>query len=515
MEHLLSPAIEKEFEKKQIDKNLSLSILRAFNRGEYDRFQNVIPGEIPSPDGRSIIDTTGKIRLKLEKSQARRQLSGLLGHKRAEELLSKAPSQASSVMLNREHLREIGIFLLPYTAYGILNGGSATSYLDEQKNSGFSPELFQLYKQRFQAIAQEYAGKAKGICPALVQRDGSPGPSYLELKLRALLLLIREYQHKSGDKSSHPLQIFQMTSVSNNREIAEAFQHYRNSPIIAPLIKECGIDPCRVETGIQPLISAYTHSREGRPKQLFTTAHGKEQSLLPLPGGHGQNFIALKEVYKGLLRRGYRFAMLGNVDNLGTSPDPVLIAYLALKGSQAAFEFSYKTAVDIKGGILVRDRQGSLTCADIGAAISPESVEEEEKKGTPILFNCASGIFNLEFLCSNIDRICSELPTRFSDQNKDAGSYSQAEQVTWEIIGMLDDFLIFGVRKTERFLAAKLLSESFLTNGLDLDTPAFPDTEKNGIKLRDLSTMLYQGLSKKLTSAYGMQLSRGIWRPTA
>ena len=28
---------------------------------------------------------------------------------------------------------------------------------------------------------------------------------------------------------------------------------------------------------------------------------------------------------------------------------------------------------------------------------------------------------------------------RFSDQNKDAGHYSQAEQVTWEVIALMED----------------------------------------------------------------------------
>ena len=40
------------------------------------------------------------------------------------------------------------------------------------------------------------------------------------------------------------------------------------------------------------------------------------------------------------------------------------------------------------------------------------------------------------------------LPVRFSDQDKDAGRYSQAEQVTWEIIGMLEDFISLALTNT-------------------------------------------------------------------
>ena len=61
---------------------------------------------------------------------------------------------------------------------------------------------------------------------------------------------------------------------------------------------------------------------------------------------------------------------------------------------------------------------------------------------------------------------------RFTDQDKDAGRYSQAEQVTWEVAGILPAFLSFAVDKYDRFIAAKLFAETLLTSGAAAATVA-------------------------------------------
>jgi hypothetical protein len=512
MEHTLPPVsdpLNEQFQIHHIDRDLTLSILEKFNNGVFDSVQPVRVSSIPEPDGKQIIDMTSPdINLSMSRTEASARLEELFGKSR-DDLLPPG----KNLSLDRKTLSGIGIELFGKSAFGVLNGGSATSYIDEKKNHGFDAELFELYREPFREIAEIAAGKAKGITPAFTHPDGTPGPSFMELKMRALLIGIMAYQKATGDRESSPLPLFQMTSISNDRQIREAYESYRESPWLSDLISECGIDVTHARTGIQPLIAAYTHSTYGKPKALFSSAFGKEHTLLPLPGGHGQNFIALKEVYRSLFEEGCRFAWLGNVDNLGSSPDPFMLGYLALSGKEAAFEFSFKTAVDSKGGILVRDSRNRINCADIGPAVAPEEVARLDESGKPVLFNCASAIFDLEKLCGQIDHIISSLPTRFSDQQKDAGEYSQAEQVTWEVIGMMEDFLIFGVKKQERFLAAKLLSESLLTSGLGLDSALFPDRSKGDTTLRELGTMLHNGLAEKLSSAYGLKLEGGRWIP--
>jgi UTP--glucose-1-phosphate uridylyltransferase len=302
-----------------------------------------------------------------------------------------------------------------------------------------------------------------------------------------------------------------MTSPFTDAETSLALARYAEHPMLAELIGRTGCRITEAATGVQALIAAYTHSSEGRPKRIFARAFGKENSVLPLPGGHGRNFKALRRIYGALRNEGKKFAYLTNVDNLGSTVDPVELALLALSGKKAAFDFSYRTPVDVKGGILVFDQFGRMNCADIGAAISLEEVLRAEKGGTPLLFNCATGIFDLEYLTDRIGDIVENLPTRFSDQDKDAGRYSQAEQVTWEIIGMLDDFLIFAVDKYDRFLANKLLVENLLMSGIGAPGRLPGGTETAG--LGEVAAKLRSGLEAKLAGEYGMALVGKRWVP--
>ncbi len=209
-------------------------------------------------------------------------------------------------------------------------------------------------------------------------------------------------------------------------------------------------------------------------------------------------------MYRRIHEQGKRFVYMGNVDNIGFTIDPVSLAILALRDAQAGFDFAFRTPVDVKGGILVYDTDGHLTCGDIGPAVSKEEVFTAEESGKKILFNCATGLFNLDYLVPHIDEIVERLPMRISDQNKDAGAYSQAEQVTWEVIGMLDNPLIFGIDKYRRFLAAKMLLETLLTSGIDTERAA---------EYQSTAPELSEGLARVLREEYGMELSDGRWRP--
>ena len=518
----ISPDVRENMESKNIDVELSLSILAAFNRGEFDHFEPITVGEMPNVDGSTVIDFTGEPSIALPAATARERLADMLPESIAERLGELATeSKGDDLVFERPALEELGLLLMPRVAYGVLNGGSATSYADTTKNSSFSSELFELLGDTFERMAELSRGRAKGLTPAFVQPDGSFGPSFLQLKMRNLLVTALRSQAAldawaPGSAGTLPvplLPFFQMTSIHTDDELAASYTDYRSEQPLADLIGLTGLDPTDAESAVQPLISAYTHSEEGRPKRVFTKAWGRENETLPLPGGHGQNFSVLRDVYRRLYDGGKRFVYLGNVDNLGFLPDPVEVAYLALSGKQAGFDFAYKTPVDVKGGILVRDQAGHLNCADIGPAVSKKDVAQAEEAGKPILFNAATGLFSLDFLVPNIDRIVKELPTRFTDQDKDAGRYSQAEQVTWEVIGMLDDFLVFSVSKWNRLLAAKLLSETLMTSGIALDDPAYPTSDDPTNDLRSTAEKLHEGLVSKLENEYGMRRENGRWEP--
>ena len=200
---------------------------------------------------------------------------------------------------NLTGLTALGLLLYPKTAYGVLNGGSATSYVDEKKNNAFSPKLMELCREPFDRIAELARGRAKGITPACIHPDGTPGPSYMELKMRGMLIRELIYRELSGDDTPQGSALFQMTSVNNDDEVAEAYAGYRNSPFLQELIDQLGSDITSCRSGVQPMIGAFTHSDEGDPKQVFLGADGK--SPLPLPGGPRSEFRGFREDLQGSL----------------------------------------------------------------------------------------------------------------------------------------------------------------------------------------------------------------------
>ena len=504
----MTPELKSRMQELNIDIPLTLEILERLNDPARKEPEPVKVSGIPGIDGKRVLDRRGDAPVELSEETAARRLREL---DLPEKIAASGKKENGIIRFSRRDLEEIGLALLPQVAYGVLNGGSASSYGDHKKNQGFSAPLFDLCREPFERAAALCEGRAKGITPAFIHPDGTPGPSFMELKMRALLLRIRQYQRRYGKAGPLPLfPLFQMTSVLNDGQIADALKEYASSPLLAGLIAETGADITAVETGIQPLVAAFT---PGAPKEIFATACGKSDEPLPFPGGHGQNFAVLKHIYRDLHGQGKKFVYLGNVDNLGNLPDLAGIALLALSGKEGAFDFSFKTPVDVKGGILVEDQRGRLNCGDIGVAVPREEVEAREKEGTPILFNCATGLFNLDALVSRLDDIIENLPLRTSIQDKDPGRYAQTEQVTWEVLGMLDDFLIYGVDKNERFLASKLLLENLLTSGIGLEDPQFPRDPDPAKDLHRMGEELHRGLKGKLTGEFGLTLTKGRWEP--
>ena len=516
----LSPNLRRDMESKGIDVALSKAMLDNFNAGLYDAIQPVRASGVPSIDGSTVVDLRPSARSEAElfyfdASTARENLDAF-GIDLPSNVLEATKEGDHRLGFSASSLLDIGMDVLGFTAFGVLNGGSATSYADGKKNLALGKDVFDAVASSFAAMAPLCKDMPKGITPAYINPDGSPGASFLELKMRARLLLAKRAsisKRKKGLKSGRNreikdfLPLFQMTSGSTDPLLRRYYEDIVSSPSLRSMASEVNIDAARWRTGVQPLIAAFSHSSEGRPKHIFDAAYGGKDASLPLPGGHGQCFRVLSDVLKELRQEGIRYACLGNVDNLGYTPDPVELAIMAISGQPAAFDFAVRTPMDVKGGILVENESGGRTIADIGPAIGFDEVIDLERKGFTILFNCASGIFDLDYIVPRIEEIARRLPVRFSDQDKDAGKYSQAEQVTWEISALLPSFIAFAVDKRERFLAAKLLIETLLTSGLGASSPPIPP------ELRETAQALHGGLESALRNIYGLELSGGKWVP--
>jgi len=499
----IGEALARDMRSKGIDIGLTLSILEDFNSGLYDGIGAVKAARVPEVDGRRVISMKDGPSLDVPKAGARALLDSLgLG------LPPELSESAGNLRFDTKALAALGERLLPFAAWGVLNGGSATSYADRKKNLAYGEEVFALLEPGFESLEHLCRDHPKGLAPAYLNPDGSPGASFLLLKVRARLVALRSHLARQGSPGRPFLPLFQMSSSGNDAVLAEAYAEMAGDPLIAPLASSLGAegsDPTRFATGIQPMIAAFTHSSEGRPRRVFDRAWGRPDSALALPGGHGQSFRILADVLRKLRASGTRWAWLGNVDNLGFLPDPVKLALLALTGEPAGFEFSFRTPLDVKGGILVETAEGARTVADIGPAIAFDELRRLEEAGASILFNCATGLFDLDWLVPRLDDIARRLPVRVSDQDKDSGRYSQAEQVTWEVASLLPSFLSYAVEKNDRFLAAKLLVETLLTSGLGRGDPRLPP------ELAQAALGLHAGLEAKLAGAYGLALRQGRW----
>jgi len=512
-ETVIDPALAEDMRKKGIDVARSLELLEGINSGRLGSDPPIKASSLPSPDDEAVLDARAGNPLSVGRKALAERLVAL-GLPPA--LARDAEGTDREAVLGARALEDLGWTLLPRTAYGVLTGGSATSYVDEKRNSAFDPELFERFRADFDLLARIAAGKPKGVAPAYLGASGEPGPRYLRLKQRALLLMAREARRRADasggaagtrrrDEYGPPLRPFHMPSVVNESAVASHIEEAREDPLTAGLIRETGLDASAFLAAAQPMVCAYTHSSEGRPRRVFDRAYGKEGNALPLPGGHGQCFSVLAGVFRALLAEGKRFAYICNVDNLGALPSPLAVGALAASGRPAAFDFSRRTPMDAKGGVLVRTEDGRLTCGDIGAAIGAGELDAMEAAGGAALFNCATGLFDLEWLVPRIDALSERLPLRLSDQDKDSGRYSQAERIAWEAIGLIDDPLIIAVEKSERFLAAKTLMETVLMSragpaaGGPGAGPPVPDTPR-----WRAAAPLGAGLSRLIAGAYGL-----------
>lgn len=499
----LTPRLLGALEGAGIDVPLSLANIRRANRGEYDN-PPLLARTLPQPDGKRIIDTrTFTLTLPLDEARARLAAIPL-----PVSLTPEAYGSVSGelVTFSPAALQELGFLLAPAVAFGSLNGGSASSYLDRTRIRNAYAPLLDIYADLLPECDRVCQGRPKGCTPAFFHPDGTAGFDFMALKVRALLIRSLKWRKKTGIPDPPPLYpVFEMTSHLTHDALRRTYEGYGESALLGELVRECGWTPDDIRSAQQPLLAAMTHDR---PFRIFDRAGGLEGVPLAMPGGHGHSFYVLREIYRDLYASGVRFAYLGNIDNSGFLVDDRAVAILALTGKQGIFDFSRRTEADVKGGILIEDMAGRLNCGDLGLAITEEEVAVAQAAGAPVLFNTAGGLFNLEWLIANLDRVIRELPTRLIRQEKDRGRYTHTEQVTWEILGMMDNKLVSAVDKYERFIAAKMVVEMLLASPLgEARLGCLPAT------LAPVAAKLQAGLARLLAGPYGLVPENGRYRP--
>ncbi len=191
----ISPALKRDMESKGIDVALSKTILDDYNSGLYDAIPPIRAAGVPLIDGSTVVDLrhskqSDATLFSFDAAKARENLAAF-GIELPADTEAKCEGKGHQVGFPSRLLLHIGMDILSFTAFGVLNGGSATSYADGKKNLALGRDVFDAVSPSFAILAPLCKDMPKGITPAYINPDGSPGASFLELKMRARLLLAR------------------------------------------------------------------------------------------------------------------------------------------------------------------------------------------------------------------------------------------------------------------------------------------------------------------------------------
>ncbi|MDR0305768.1 MAG: UTP--glucose-1-phosphate uridylyltransferase [Chitinispirillales bacterium] len=107
---------------------------------------------------------------------------------------------------------------------------------------------------------------------------------------------------------------------------------------------------------------------------LKPVSNPKNAQLEWNPPGHGDLYAAIysSKILDSLLNRGYRYAFISNIDNLGATLDSGILGYFAEKPLSFLMEVTDRTFMDRKGGHLARFKNGKLVLREI-AQCPPEA----------------------------------------------------------------------------------------------------------------------------------------------
>ena len=93
------------------------------------------------------------------------------------------------------------------------------------------------------------------------------------------------------------------------------------------------------------------------------------------PPGHGDLYAAIYScgILQKLLDKGYRYAFISNIDNLGATLDTAILGYFAKRELSFLMEVTDRTFMDRKGGHLARFKNGKLVLREVAQCLKEDS----------------------------------------------------------------------------------------------------------------------------------------------
>jgi UTP--glucose-1-phosphate uridylyltransferase len=182
--------------------------------------------------------------------------------------------------------------------------------------------------------------------------EARDGRSFLEIIIGQTLALRRRY--------SVGLPLVLMDSESTREPTLRELERHRE-------LSHDGIAPDFLQSVVPKLVAA----------TLEPVSWPKAPALEWNPPGHGDVYGALRRsgMLDALLQRGFRYAMIGNADNLGSRVDARIAAHVAQREIPFLMEVVQGTEADRKGGHVARRKaDGRLVLRE--TAQTPEDDEE-------------------------------------------------------------------------------------------------------------------------------------------
>ena len=252
--------------------------------------------------------------------------------------------------LQHEELPEAAIDVFVNFYQRLARGTSAT--IPESEIVPLKPEDIgdRSRLDRYEALGNEALTKTAVIKlnGGLGTTMGMQGPkSLIKVKngLSFLDITLMQIRHLNKQRGL-TIPLFIMNSFYTDSATHKVLAHYRDLPEGPPEdFPQCFIQhkfPKVLEATLEPA--------------LFPS----EPTLEWYPAGHGDLLLSLQTsgLLERLLKTGYRYLFVSNIDNLGAGIDPCILGYCAAEGLDFLMEVTDRTDMDRKGGHLARSKNG-------------------------------------------------------------------------------------------------------------------------------------------------------------
>ncbi len=176
------------------------------------------------------------------------------------------------------------------------------------------------------------------------------------------------------------------------------------------------------------------------------------------PPGHGDVFWSIYDlgILDAFLADGIRYLFISNSDNLGASFDMRILGMMARQRLEMVMEVAERTALDVKGGTIVR-RGGCLKLLERAQVLESELPDFEDIHRFSV-FNTNSIWVDLQVLKTRLIEHRFELPVIVNPKTVEGKSVIQLEMAMGAAIEIFDRVQLLHVPRS-RFLPVKKMDD--------------------------------------------------------